>query len=178
MATLTAQILIGTGHPNDDGIQHTHSLFLSEGNRPGWVLLPENMINEQSRQKKKVWIPASVDTFLEDGLLMIALFVIKDKAVIKYVKERYKGPLFKLNHVEDLTVEDRLHLYELCRTSKIHYKLIISIFFQSSLQGDLHKLANYDMDVEVLTPVYTRLYSGWTGRQDEQGILTESMRRL
>ena len=38
MATLIAQILIGSSHPYDGGINPTHCLFLSENSKPAWVL--------------------------------------------------------------------------------------------------------------------------------------------
>lgn len=67
MATLTAQILIGEGHPNHDGINPSHYLFLSENSRSAWVLLPENIFSQSSKRTPKItWIP-TVDNMLEDA---------------------------------------------------------------------------------------------------------------
>ena len=56
MSTITAQILVGSPHPNKDGIIPSNYLFLSENSAPGWVLVRENIDNEEkdiiSKNKK------------------------------------------------------------------------------------------------------------------------------
>jgi len=58
MAALTTQILIGSPHPNDGGIIPSHFLFLSEGNRPAWILVNQNIDQvEEHKHSKITWIP-------------------------------------------------------------------------------------------------------------------------
>jgi len=72
MASLIAQILIGCPHPNHDRINTTHYLFLSENDRPGWVLVDQNISQEDRSSLPKItWIP-TVENMLEDALLMVS----------------------------------------------------------------------------------------------------------
>src|SRR5690554_6680116 len=84
MGTFTAQILIGKNHPYDGGIHSiTHTLFLSENSRPTWVLK-----NEGAKKKDSIiWI-TTVENMLEDGLLMLGVYVLKDEKLLK-MKEKY-----------------------------------------------------------------------------------------
>lgn len=75
MGTITAQILIGTGHPYHGGIIPTHALWLSENSRPAWRCHPfERSLDpkEHWEERQCVWIP-TYDNMLEDGLLLAAL---------------------------------------------------------------------------------------------------------
>lgn len=75
MGTITAQILIGTGHPYHGGIVPTHALWLSENSRPAWRCHPFDHSpdpKEHWEERQCVWIP-TCDNMLEDGLLLAAL---------------------------------------------------------------------------------------------------------
>ncbi len=75
MGTITAQILIGTGHPYHGGIVPTHVLWLSENSRPAWRCHPfERSPDPRERPDagQCIWIP-TVENMLEDGLLLAAL---------------------------------------------------------------------------------------------------------
>ena len=50
MGTVTAQILIGSPHPNDGGIIPSHYLFLSENDRPSWSLVGANIFQENEKE--------------------------------------------------------------------------------------------------------------------------------
>ena len=60
MATMTAQMLIGSGHPNHGGIEPKRYLFLLENSRPAWLLVEENPFQSANREKRVVWIPTVV----------------------------------------------------------------------------------------------------------------------
>jgi len=89
LATFTAQILIGTEHPYHGGINPTHFLFLSENDRPAWILTNENITGENPDVEKIVWNPTTENMF-EDALFMINLYIEKDKTLIAYLKENHK----------------------------------------------------------------------------------------
>ncbi len=80
MATFTAQILVGSPHPNHGGINPTHSLFLSENSRPAWILV-DPYPDSGPRNSRIVWIP-TLENMLEDALLMIAVYVCKDDGIL------------------------------------------------------------------------------------------------
>ncbi|MFC1895623.1 hypothetical protein ACFL0Q_03030 [Thermodesulfobacteriota bacterium] len=83
MGTLTAQILVGYPHPNHDGINPTHFLFLSENDRPAWVMVNENVSEEGGSGVGRItWIP-TIDDMLEDAMLMIALHICKDREIME-----------------------------------------------------------------------------------------------
>ncbi len=91
MATLTAQIIVGRAHPNHGGINPTHYLFFSENDRPAWVLVPENVFGKRPLEMEKtVWIP-TVEHTLEDGLLMIALHILKDREIVNLTEEYFEN---------------------------------------------------------------------------------------
>ena len=76
MGTITAQILIGTGHPYHGGIIPTHALWLSENSRPAWRCHPFEYLahaEEHWEDRQCVWIPTT-ENMLEDGLLLATLF--------------------------------------------------------------------------------------------------------
>lgn len=170
MATLTAQILVGTPHPNHGGIYPTHSLFLSENSRPAWILV-EAYSGNGFGNSRITWIPAP-ENILEDALLMIAIHVCKDDGILELIKSSGTG--IESDQVEmysDTTESQRRQLYKKCREISEFPKIIISIFKGSSIERDLPVLENYTMDVEVCTPIYSRWYSHWQNETRTEGSL-------
>lgn len=160
MATLTTQILIGRPHPNDGGIIPSHFLFLSEGNRPAWVLINQNLEQTEQHESSKItWIP-TLENMLEDALLMIAVHVCKNSELLdkaKYFNKKIQTDLIEM--YTDLKDTQRKELYLECRGITNYPKLIISTFSNSSIEGQLPILEQYKMDVEVCSVNYSRLYS-------------------
>ena len=64
MATLTAQILIGNGHPNNDGINPSYYIFLSENDKPALILGSQNVFNNKGGEKI-IWLP-TIDNMLPE----------------------------------------------------------------------------------------------------------------
>ena len=172
MATKTAQILIGSPHPHDDGIIPSHYLFLSENSRPSWQLVKENLYNEEKNKYLKIiWIP-TVENMLEDGLLMVAVHVLKNQEILEIANDySVKLESKRLELYSDLDEEQRNNLYQKCRDLSEFPKLIISVFRSSSIERQLTVLEKYKMDVEVCTPIYSRLYSGWQNETRIEGSL-------
>ena len=171
MATLTAQILIGESHPNKDGLLPTHYLFLSENSRPSWKLVKENYYHGVTKSPKIVWVP-TIENMLEDGLLMIAIHVLKNQEIIEMANDySVKIESKRLELYSDLDEEQRNNLYQNCREFSEFPKLIISVFRSSSIERQLAVLEKYKMDVEVCTPIFSRLYSGWLNETRIEGSL-------
>jgi len=173
MATLTAQILVGSPHPNHDGINPTHYLFLSENDRPAWILVDQNVFPEERSSVSRItWIP-TVENMLEDALLMVAVHISKNREILEMAK------VFSIdiesNDVElysSLNESQRNTLYQKCREILEFPKIIISVFRGSTIERQLSILKQYKMDVEVCSPIYSRLHSSWSGKNRIEGSLT------
>ncbi|MBF0121282.1 MAG: hypothetical protein HQK79_20805 [Desulfobacterales bacterium] len=183
MSTITAQILIGRGHQNHDGISHSHSVLqLSENSRPGWIL--------KNNRKEVVWIP-TVETMLEDGLLLIALNFVENKDLQELAKRYFtegilKKSVYECEH-EIKKVSERIdtlydkissdHLKTLHKKCKeINWgglKIVICVLKDSHILNQLNIIREYSMDVEICAPIYTRLYSCWGNKVYIQGSLPE-----
>ncbi len=172
MATLTAQILVGYPHPYHDGINPTHYLFLSENSKPAWILVRQNIFQERKDDIGKItWIP-TIENMLEDALLMIAIHICKDNEVIDLARNFCnKIELHYLELYSNFKEFQLKKLYEKCRRIKNYPKIIISIFRGSTIERQISVLENYEMDVEVCRPVYSRLYSPWTEGWKIEGSL-------
>ncbi len=170
MATMTAQILIGRGHPNDDGINTSHCLYLSENSRPALLLIKHDLF-ASAREKPLVWIP-TLESFIDDAILMIAALVLKDQEIVQMLSTFGVTDLTRVEVYQQLQEEQRQTLYQMCRDTLEVPKLIITVFYRSSLRLNLEALAHYKMDIEVCRPVYTQLYSNWTQQVTNKGELT------
>ena len=155
MSTITVQILIGTEHPYHGGINPTHFLFLSENDRPAWILTNENITGENPDIEKIIWNPTT-ENMLEDALFMINLYIEKDKTLIAYLKENHKKIDFNADNIsipEILDKKDLEKIYQLnldlLKKNK-SIKLIISIFADSSLKDIVKRLNGSEIKCEIL----------------------------
>lgn len=155
MATFTAQILIGTEHPYHGGINPTHFLFLSENDRPAWILTNENITGENPDVEKIVWNPTTENMF-EDALFMINLYIEKDKTLIAYLKENHKKINFNTNNISIPEILDKKELekiyqlnLDLLKKNK-SLKIIVSIFADSSLKDIVKSLNGSEIKCEIL----------------------------
>ena len=155
MATFTAQILIGTEHPYHGGINPTHFLFLSENDRPAWILTNENITGENPDVEKIVWNPTTENMF-EDALFMINLYIEKDKTLIAYLKENHKKINFNTNNISIPEILDKKELekiyqlnLDLLKKNK-SIKLVVSIFADSSLKDIVKSLNGSEIKCEIL----------------------------
>ena len=177
MATWTAQILVGSGHPNHGGIMAGYQLFLSENHRPCWECFPIGRSPPGEVWKNEghtVWIPHGPGSILECGLLMVALHcldrvgpVTVNKELVNSAKSMSKEIMDK--HVDMgriLTDKQFKELYDMAKKMrKIPYdesvkdkdsriKLIVTVLAGSSITGQLKELKKHKYNVEVT-------YSEW-----------------
>jgi hypothetical protein len=113
MSTFTAQILVGQKHAYDSGIINiSHSLFLSENSRPAWILSPTDIFKHQEEPQSRItWIP-TIENMLEDALVMIGLYVLKDEKLLSMAKNHFTNP--RKDFIElytDINQEDLQELY-------------------------------------------------------------------
>ena len=118
MGTFTAQILIGQKHTYESGIINiTHTLYLTENGRSAWILSPwDEFSTNKENQIKITWIP-TLENMLEDAMVMIGLYVLKDKELIalanQYFQRQYTDNMILYN---DITPEGLQELYEQARS--------------------------------------------------------------
>ena len=172
MATFTAQILVGSTHPNHGGLTPSNYVFLSENSRPAWILVPQNIFDDETATLPKVtWIP-TVENMLEDALVMIGIHVSANKELVELAKSFRKDIDSDWIEVYSaLSESQRTQLYDTCRKISALPKIIVSTFEESSIERQLPVLEEYAMDVEVCPPTYSRLYSPWTNETRVNGSL-------
>jgi len=151
MGTLTAQILVGSAHLYHGGINPSHIIYLSENDRPAWILVNEHIFSKKTGEKI-TWIPTLEHT-LEDALLMIAIYAVKDSRICEMAKKFFGcGINHKLELYKDTKPQDREQLYQKCREIDfIGYgcKIVITILKGSSLQNAVDILKSYKIEAEI-----------------------------
>ncbi|MBM7620030.1 hypothetical protein JOC95_001882 [Bacillus tianshenii] len=173
MATFTCQVLVGQKNSYDGGIINvSHTLFLSENSIPAWTLKTTGLYGDSGESPSKVtWIP-TLEHMLEDALVMIGLFVLKDEGLLKLANKFFLKP--EQNYAEfysDLTTEQRQELYQHTRKIESSHKIILTVFEGSSISKHLPALETYQNDIEVCTSVYRKEFSLWTKSFEERGAL-------
>lgn len=181
MASMTAHILVGQPDPYHGGIYPTHTLWLSENGRSGWLLEPtgrgltggpnSELEDEESpswTRESSVWIP-SAEHMLEDAILLIAVHVLRDEAVLELVRERAPALTEMRTPFQDKPVElygipedVQAELRARCELID-NYKLVVTVLEGSSLEQQLPVLEQYAMGVEVCTVTYSALRRGMGG---------------
>ena len=166
MGSYSATMLVGQAHPNHGGIIPTHEMYLRENDRPSW----EMMSHSSMIDKKNLWLP-SVEHMLEDGLLMINALILRNQTIRSSLTRFCK----KLSAVEIYSIPNNeiIKLYEISRNayaeSKI--KIVLSVYEQSTLVKQVTVLKDYDIDMELCMPIYTKIHSSWTGKTIIKGKL-------
>ena len=171
MATLTAQMLVGSAHPNHGGINPTHYLFLSENDRPVWILVPQNVLGRgEARSDRVVWIP-TLEHMLDDAMLMVAVHVLGHENLARRLDSLVE-PSDRIV-LYDISEDDRQELYALSREalSSGTLKIVLSVLTDSTVLRHVGTLADYAVDVEVCKPAFIRLSSPWTEDTRTEGEL-------
>lgn len=172
MGTFTTQLLVGHAHRNDGGMIPSHSLYLSEGNRPAWLIKEIDLWNDGIEKiDNVVWIP-TLENIFEDALLMIGIYILKDEQLLETAKKYFKKDINgRIELYDDIQMEDLKRLYDISRSLKYQYKIAVTIFGSSSIEGNLKVIEKYSMDVDVCKPVFTRVYSEWSQKTIIDGSL-------
>lgn len=149
MGSFTSIILTGSEHDYHGGILPTHYLFLSENSRPAWILVEQNYNISRNKHEKIRWIP-TVDNMLMDALLMVAIYVDKNKKMKELFRKLFNNPDSDyIQLYEDIKKEDLELLYEGCRNVEFKSKLVISVLQGSTITGQLDKLKSCKINYEL-----------------------------
>lgn len=170
MSSITAQILLGHAHQNHGGIIPICQMFLSENDRPAWILQNVDVSSSGEPTERIVWIP-TVEHMLEDGLLLLAVHGIKSETCIQIMGDTFvsegTGPL----ELYKISNEIRNKLYQQCRFLAYPHKIVVTILEGSTVASQVNVLKDYQLDVEVCPVVYSRQYATWAGKTQEFGSL-------
>ena len=159
MATVTAMIHVGMGHPNDDGLllpSMKGPIFLQENSRPVWT-------HHEPHHHGCSLVPSKPETILEEGLMFVGIRLLGwslSDAVGQAIKGGGKHNAKSLFHDDDARRET---IDTVRRFSKNEgRKLIISVMHGSSLLSQLPMLEAWpSLEVEVLTPCFVRVSNRW-----------------
>lgn len=187
MGTITAQILIGEGHPNDGGIRPEYTMQLSENSKLHWnlnnnikYLAKPPTVAELKKMSYYGWFP-SVEHVLEDGLLMIGLHVVKDTNLIKLAQEIYPPMMEEtlwVHEIDDkagLLPSRRQELYDALREIEDWPKLMVSVFMNSALGSHLQVLEELPIDIEICQWTRVRCNKGWSTVDETRSVIASRL---
>lgn len=193
MSSMTAQIAVGQPDRYHGGIRPTHVLWLSENDRPGWILEetwrelygePSGALKDQESppwtQQSIRWVPSAPEHILEDGILLIAVHVLCDEAVRELARKQAPDLLESTwMDLSKLSGDMLAQLREQCLSIELDYKLVVTVLGGSSLEEQLPVLERYPMQVEVCTVTYSTVWGGFVGPEEAEvrGSLTASWSR-
>ena len=152
MGTGTAQLLVGSGHLYHDGIIPTHRIYLIENGRPAIIMAGENlfMFKREHVTQEFIWIP-TVENMLDDIFLMIAVFIVRDKKLLKYLNKyncNYKSRQFVL--YDNLMEDEREYLYEYCKNVVQFPKIVLTVLNESTIKNQIEGIINYrNLEIDV-----------------------------
>lgn len=182
---MTAQLLVGGRDVYRGGMGPSHAVWFFEGSRPAWILErtrgPVAGEEANSPEKPILWIPADPDHLIEDGVLLVALHVMRDPALhdaagallpeltrdgvaFKGASEErlaeMRDTYSQYVELEHLSSDALTELREMCAkidwTDERCEKLILILFAGSSLRRGLVALERYPVMMEVCTPSYEK----------------------
>jgi len=186
MGSANAFIMVGRPDFLHNGIYPTHCLILHENDKPWWVLTPIFRFPDECKPKNCniiVWIP-TVEQVLEDALLMIGIYIIKDKELVSLAKKFFKN--MEGNRIwlyDDIEKEDLKKLREVCKKvlPKYNLKIVVAITLDSTILHQIDVLKDYKIVCEVCTTRFGRWRKGWGGELkefEEYDILNRSRKSL
>jgi hypothetical protein len=150
MSSISAQVLVGHTHPYHGGIIPDQRIYLSENSRPALILEDERPLKAVKDSQKVIWVP-TVENMLEDILLMVTVFVLKNEKVISLMKKN-KKELKSIEMDQDIDKGQRAGIYRINRQileDREDLKIIFSIFQGSTLYAQIKRIKDYKIDYEL-----------------------------
>lgn len=156
MATMTAQILVGSSHMYHGGITPTHTLYLSENDASAWILSKHELENSQGSFPQKVWLCPPDEDLFSPAILMISVHVVGDRNVQAELESLdIDWRLARLDWYR-IGEEKRTQAYALAQKINLSAKLTVSIFRGSSLEQQITNFSQFTGEVEVCVPSFAR----------------------
>ena len=162
MGTMTGQMLVGMAHQNDSGILPTHVLYLFENNRPVVQVFSKNI----DIMKLELYAIPTVEKMLEDMLLIVSGFVLKDKRIKSELESILElGPEGqKIIEFYELDEEKRQELYKYNQQflkDKKQVKVTTCIYYYCHLMEQIERIKEYGISYEICKATYLKEYSAW-----------------
>jgi hypothetical protein len=154
MGSVTAQLLIGYPPQWQGGIDLTHVAFLSENDRPAWILAREDFGSSVGQEAERVvWI-STIEHMLEDALLMVAVCVEGDPELTNLLSEKLGSPPSdRLELASDLREADLVELRGACQAlDHSGYMCVLRVLEESTIRHQLDALEGYKLNIDVFAP--------------------------
>ena len=171
MATRTAAIFLGVGHPNDGGLidpPGVSSLWLSESSRSIWIE-GEGSFSVRNRR----WRPRQPSSILIDGLAAILLSATMGGSPNRLPESQ--RALVASRRVSFRTMDECTYEFLIDRAESLANefsgKLIIATFAGSAVWDQRDAVSAFNTDIEFLAPIATRLWSVWKQTTQATGFL-------
>lgn len=183
MSTCLAEAIFGHNDRDHGGIQFNNRISVYENSVTRLVFEKRASRDGKLGTLDAIWIP-NPKYLLETCVLMAALYGL-DNSKLKEMAEVIL-PKEQNNFDVNLCDVEELKLFELFAESKklfcpqvwsnkhshdVRWKFIFVLFQGSSLEREMQKTFDYEMDIEVAKSVYNRHYSEWSQRISEWGAL-------
>jgi len=141
----TAFIIVGSRPHITYGLPNPgYVLILHENNVPAWELIPLYPETRKELGTESILWISTIDGMLEDALLMIGIYVVKDKRLVSLAKETFGEDIG--NEVELIRFRELLPEFrKLFRESLQRYDigLVIVPLEDSTIMGQLDVLKEY-----------------------------------
>jgi len=181
MSSITAQVIVGHRGNFDDGIRPAYAVFLSENDRPALLLRSIDPYGDGAREEDKdkswAWIPTTEHT-LEDAILMIAVYVLRNAEVLARLSEFGFDPARGIRDDRQpvelysaFTEEQRAELYGMCRRLPEEFGLQVTVLDSSTMSHQLSCLGEYSMEVRVCQETFSRFNGACHDGMQETGSL-------
>jgi hypothetical protein len=131
--------------------------------------------DEPWTQEEISWVPAGPEHILEDGLLLIAVHVLRDGDLLELTRAKLPELVRDSSvELEKLPADLLGELRERSRHINMGQKVVVTVLGGSSLEGQLPLLERYLMQLEVCTVTYSRTANQWSPALRTRGSLTAS----
>jgi len=183
MSTCLAEVIFGHNDRDHGGIQFNNRISVYENSVTRLVFEKRASRDGKPGSIDAIWIP-NPDYLLECCILMAGIYGTENN--------KLKGmanlilPKAENNFDVNLCEVEELRLFELFAESKkifcpqvwankhghnARWKFIFVLFKGSSLEREMQRVLDYEMDIEVTKSVYNRHYNEWSQGISEWGAL-------
>nr|SPS05724.1 protein of unknown function [Candidatus Nitrotoga fabula] len=139
---------------------------LEEGSRAAFSIKPNSFrgIARDTEYFRKFTVVPSIEFMVEDLILMVAYAICRNSAIFTRVNTFTDNAAFTKQRIEiydDLSIEQRMGLYETLKLARFLPKLMFCLFEQTSLQNTIAHLREYQMKCWVTNTIFIRERSAW-----------------